>query len=193
MRRTVWTAAMVGVLLSAAACGPDEQAPGATPEGGGHDKRAYLTVTYDLSGGTTLKGTTEATAYVEGEFSLDSCTDYAKGGTKDGAGIFTLPYREKSQIEGKTVHLQANVAPYTGPGTYQGNKPLVGVMGSEPGLFIDSEGYTVGFEKEGATSTLTVNPDGSGSWKFTRMLPNSYALKPINGTITWTCAVRDID
>ncbi|MEV0458307.1 hypothetical protein [Catellatospora methionotrophica] len=188
MRPMMWSLAMAAVLLSATACDPEDAAE-KPPAGAGKYMSAYTTVTYDLSGGVSLKGTTEAAAYVEGEVSLDSCTKYGKGGTKDGKGIFTLPYREKSKIEGKTIHLQANVSPYQGPGTYEGNKPLAGVMGSEPGLFIDQEGYSVGFE--GATSTLTVNADGSGSWKFTGMLPNSHALKPINGTITWTCAERE--
>jgi hypothetical protein len=191
MRRTLRPAIMAAVLLTAAACGPDDPAAD-LPQGDDNAKKAFTTVTFDLSGGTALKGTTEANAYVEGEILLGSCAKYAQGGTKDGKGIFTMPYQEKSKIEGKTIHLQANVSPYNGPGTYEGNKVLTGVMGSEPGLFINTDGYTVGFEKEGATSTVTVNADGSGTWKFTRMLPNSYALKSIDGTISWTCGEKDL-
>ncbi|GHJ43118.1 hypothetical protein Cs7R123_04600 [Catellatospora sp. TT07R-123] len=192
MKKTTVVAVLAGVLAASAACGPDDTDGSLPGTGNGSVKKAFVTVTYDISGGTTLKGTTEAAAFVEGEILLHSCARYAEGGSKNGVGIFSMPYMEKSKIEGKTVHLQANVSPYHGPGTYEGNKPLVGVMGSEPGLFIDGEGYSVGFEKEGATSTFTVNKDGSGSWRFTRMLPNSYALKPINGTITWTCGERDL-
>ncbi|MBB5867501.1 hypothetical protein F4553_000880 [Allocatelliglobosispora scoriae] len=191
MKRMVWSAVMAGVLLCTAACGPEDAPAANAPQKDDKSKRAFTTVTFDLTGGVTLKGTTEANAYVEGEILLGSCAKYAAGGSKNGKTIFTMPYQEKAKIDGKTVHLQANVSPYQGPGTYEGNKVLTGVMGSEPGLFINTDGYSVGFEKEGATSTVTVNADGSGSWKFTHMLPNSYALKPIDGTISWTCGERD--
>ncbi|MEU3457299.1 hypothetical protein ABZ671_27405 [Micromonospora sp. NPDC006766] len=176
-----------GLLLALNACNDSDnpRAHGGDNQGAdGASEDARLTVTFDVTGGTTIKGT--VTDAVPSNSLSPSCAEYAAGTQSDGKTVFSVPSLVMAgPVDGHEVTIEAVVYDYNGPGTYPGDK-LSG-LGNPGNLMIDKQqqyeiltGVT--------TSQLVVDSKGGGSWTFTNLNARGDTPKPgLNGKISWTC------
>lgn len=117
-----------------------------------------------------------------------TCADYARGirdPRRSGAITFVTPVVE---TDGSTagafpVHFATGIdAGYAGPGTYESSTlhSLTGSLVVNVGQFIDF------FRSDPGMTTLTVNPNGSGTLSYTNWFSNG-SQSHISGTVAWTC------
>lgn len=181
------------VVLLAAGCGPDSSpGPGGGGGGGsgvepGAGGGAALTVTFDVEGEITLKGTTTDTVLPSPNgTSVDTCADYAKGGRRsNGKSYFILPLQLGGDLGGKRVALQVMVRDYTGPGNYTQEK--LTAEGVSFGVAVDDKPYVA--QGDGNGSIVSTDANGGGTFYFEKLAYSTGAdVSPgISGQITWTC------
>lgn len=175
--------AFAAALLAVPACHghSDKQAPSgqpsapaaapSTPATGGTSVTLHATL--------TLTGTISGTAiFTQTSTDFTSCAAYAA--KRDG---FELPRADKLALSsGQTVELADSPDQYNGPGTYTAAQ-----------LDQASATLTIGDTDEPyqpmpktATRTLTVKPDGSGSYTFGNWMDPGNRTE--SGSLTWTCS-----
>lgn len=180
-----------GLLAVSAACGNSSAAGDAASGGGGDsgsgtgDPMTHVTVA--VTGDVTAKGTSTALPATHSGTSWTSCGQYAKGETRDtGDKYFVLPENLDDRIDGRQVHVGAEIENYTGPATY-GLDQLTDVGGGA-GLGFDGKQYFIG---EGSTAKVTITSDGGGTWDFTGLVVqndnNTQSGGKLSGSLTWTC------
>jgi hypothetical protein len=196
-RRGWLVLAVAGGLAAVTACGPDA-ASGTGVQGGGQGgaqaggqggvdagagSGATLTVTFDVEGAATLKGTATDNVLptVNGQ-PVDTCADYAKGGKRDnGTAYFILPLGLGGDLAGQRISLNVRVRDYTGPGNYT-QEQLTG-EGSAFGVLVDEKAYVA--SSDGAGAIVSTDAKGDGSFYFEKLaLANG---GDIAGQISWTC------
>jgi hypothetical protein len=193
--RRIWLRGLAGLaagglMLFASACGSsDPQSPGGgNPAADGADgasEGARLTVTFDITGGTTIKGTVTADI-PSNSLAPTTCAEYAAGMQSDGRTVFSLPSLELAgQVGGHEVSVEAGVNDYNGPGTYTADK-LYGV-GSRANILVDKkQQYEVLVHT--TDTKMVVDAYGGGAWTFTHLSARSDTPQPgIDGKISWTC------
>jgi hypothetical protein len=187
-------ALVIAVVLLAAGCGPTEDgAPGGGGNGGGSGidqgagGGAALTVSFDVEGEITLKGTTTDTVLPSPNGrSVDTCADYAKGGQRsNGKAYFILPLRLGGDLDGKRVALQVMVRDYTGPGNYTQEK--LTAEGVSFGVAVDDKPYVA--QGDGNGSIVSTDANGGGTFYFEKLAYSTGGdVSPgISGQISWTC------
>ena len=134
-----------------------------------------LHATLTLSG--TLAGTV---SYTQSSNAFQSCADYAAKRDE-----FDLPHADTMKLpSGETVDLHDSPEHFNGAGTYEAAQ----LDQSSATLTVNDsdEPYQPG--AKGSTRTLTVKPDGSGTYTFSGWLdPGS---KSESGSLTWTCSAN---
>ena len=129
----------------------------------------------------TLSGTVNGTvSYTQSTNDFQSCAQYAAKRDE-----LDLPHADTVRLpSGETVDLHDSPEHFNGPGTYEAaqldqSSATLTVNGSD-------EPYQPG--AKGSTRTLTIKPDGSGSYTFSGWLdPGS---KTESGSLTWTCTAN---
>jgi len=193
VRRRVWLPLLaLAVLAAAAACGSNSGSgsgsttgagSGATTGAGTGQGGARLTVTFDVEGGVTLKGTaTDDILPSVGGKSVDTCADYAKGGKRgDGTSVFVLPLGLGGDLDGKNVSLNVQVRDYAGPGNYTDEQ--LTAEGGAFGVQVDDKAYVA--SSDGSGAIVSTDAKGGGTFYFEKLaLANG---GDIAGQITWTC------
>ena len=147
-------------------------APGSAPTGG---QGVRLNVSLQLTGAVT-----GSVKFAQAAPGGATCAAYAKGSN----GLFVLPEGGgTAKIKGTVVEINVVVdASYTGPGTYQSfsfGDP------STQAMIVDAGSANEPFQPAASTQSLTVKPDGSGSFTFTNW--QDPGLRSVNGSETWTC------
>jgi hypothetical protein len=182
-RRLAAAAALAGVLATAACGGSDDPGASGSDSDGGGGSGAAITMTFALTGATTVKGEHRATPGSDDGPAAETCAAYAKGSKESH---FVLPSLVNATVDGKKVFLGALVDPYAGPGTYR--KKDLHDQGSPPGIDVDGKLYLMLTD---STSEVTVGPDGGGSWTFTGLVvrdaDGTDGDDPVDGSVTWTC------
>jgi hypothetical protein len=190
-RNRSWLVLATAVLLaSTAACGGTSGSATSpsdgVPAGDGVSLGSTITMTFDIAGAATVKGTSSSIPGVDNGVDPDNCAAYAKGGQKNGKLHYVLPRDMHDPIDGKQLLVGALVDDYTGPGTY-GTDQLTD-MGSPAGIDIDGKIY---FQQRETKSEVVVDADGGGSWTFTELdvqkENNTQGGTPISGKVTWSC------
>lgn len=193
LRRRGWLPLMAAAVLAAAtACGSSSSsATGAgsgTGTGSGNGAGAgqggaRLTVTFDVEGGVTLKGTaTDDILPSVGGKSVDTCADYAKGGKRsDGTSVYVLPLSLGGDLGGKNVSLNVQVRDYTGPGNYTDEQ--LTAEGSGFGVLVDDKAYVA--SSDGSGAIVSTDAKGGGTFYFEKLALAGGG--DIAGQITWTC------
>lgn len=192
-----WLAlAAAGALLMLTACGPDDsagKAPGSAGSDSGSDAGAQagtaggdgakLTVTFDVEGGATLKGSTVDTVLPSPNGkSVDTCADYAKGGQRsNGKSYYSLPLKLGSDLSGKNVSVFVLVRDYAGPGNY--TEEHLTAEGASFGVQVDDKAYVQ--PSAGAGAIVSTDEKGGGSFYFEKL--TLAAGGDIAGMISWTC------
>lgn len=133
----------------------------------------------DLKGEITVKGTFSDSITSRGE----TCDQYVRG-LERATTLWVVPSPTANDIVGgHIVTLTAGVPSdkpstgYHGPGTYSQASAIVG------DVIVDNTSFVGG---DGATATITVADDGSGSLSFTGMQDTStYVVE--SGTEHWKC------
>jgi hypothetical protein len=186
MPKRVWTlvvlvAALAGCSDSASGDG-SPQLPAAAGGSG-----PMTTVTVDVSGEVTAKGTAKALPATYSGVDYKSCAGYGKGESDNGQQYFVLPRDLRDPIAGKRVSIGAEVEQYRGPGGYPIGR--LTDQGSPAGISFDGKLYFLG---SGATSTTTVTADGGGKWVFgglaVQNADNTESPGKLSGSVTWTCS-----
>ena len=190
---TVAAVGAAGVLALATACGADS---GSTTAGGsgsgsgsgrGTTGGATLTVTFDVEGEITLKGTTVDTVLPSTNgTSVDTCADYAKGGPRsNGKTYYILPLGLGGDLNGKRVIVNVYVRDYTGPGNYTQDK--LTHEGVAFGVQVDDKPYVAHGRSNG--SIVTTDAQGGGTFYFEKLAYSTGGdISPgISGMISWTC------
>jgi hypothetical protein len=181
-RRTATAAVSTIVVATLAACSaqasPSEDALSLGPQ---------LTVTFDLSGATTLKGTQTAAAPALTATFLKDCAEYARGSEQDdGKTIFAVAGLLDGDVDGHKVTAELWVDDYAGPGTYP--KDQLAAPGSEPSIAVDDVVYATW--PDSTASEVTTDGDGGGTWTFRKLAatgPGGLPADPVSGSLTWTC------
>ncbi|MDT5023933.1 MAG: hypothetical protein QOE61_359 [Micromonosporaceae bacterium] len=191
-----WARGLVGMaavasLLALGACGGGDGA--GTPAGpavDGGDSASLgptLTVTLDVTGETSIKGSSTSSAPSNNGISPKNCADYAKGSTKDnGKTYYVMPSLLGSDVDGKKVLVAALVSNYTGPGSY-GLGSISG-QGTAGGIEVGDRPYVI--QPQITKGELVTDAKGGATWTFTRLAFSDGSGKTspgINGKISWTC------
>ncbi|GIH16821.1 hypothetical protein Raf01_49930 [Rugosimonospora africana] len=146
-----------------------------------------LTVTFDVSGETALKGDTTSTAPTDNGQSPQSCAAYAKGdASEDGKIHYVLPTFLNGDIGGKHVLINALVEDYKGPGTYD----LDGMAGPGGGTDIEVDQRAYADQPDTSSGKVEVDGKGGGTFTFTRLAfsdGNGQVSPGISGKVSWTC------
>lgn len=205
----------LGLLLGTAACGSSgsdgasssSAGDGSTAEGGAADDGggsgdgggdaggssacggeiyvATVCAEVAISGARTVDGT--AASPVGGAVSADgvaTCATWAKGDDGD----LELPLFLDGLSDGTRFGLESLVTDYGGPGTYDLDQ-LSG-SGSNFTIALGEERFTASPDG-GASATITVAADGSGSFSASGFQIDDGAgtfSDPIDAEVTWTCA-----
>ena len=199
-RLTARVTVVMGVLTLAACAGDPNRSAStaarglaagqpATSRGASGATMAVLHATVSISGGLT------ATGAFDDPLPVATCAEVAAGGTmrppRDGsAPLFNLP--EPPEVRGNPGSVGGGhtfssdvSATYRGPGTYTGRQLNATQMRVDTP--VGSEDTHI-FAHPDNIGTLTVKPDGSGSFQFTGWQdPGSVT---ISGQVTWTCVER---
>ncbi|MFC4069952.1 hypothetical protein [Actinoplanes subglobosus] len=192
-RRTASALMAVIAVATLTACGSAEAGPGPIfdtgPPGSEISDEVALsiaprvTLTFDITGAKTLRGTATALAPSGGAHFLEYCDEYAKG-TADGqylaAGLLDGP------VDGHKVTMEMRVSGYAGPGTYP--KDQLAAPGSRPNIAIDGTVY--GTWSNSTAGTATTDGKGGGTWTFGKLAKTGEGGLPgaaISGTVSWTC------
>lgn len=145
-------------------------APAAPTTGaGGVTLHATLTVTGTVSGTAT---------FTETSTDFASCADYAAKRDR-----FELPRADNIKLSsGQPVELGDSPEHYHGPGTYAAAE----LDQASATLSIGNTDEPYQPAPKDSTRTLTVKPDGSGSYTFGNWIdPGSHSE---SGSLTWTCS-----
>jgi hypothetical protein len=176
-------AATAAVGLLAPATVPALGTPSAPPPNG-----AVLHATLTVSGGISFTGS------FDDPLPIATCADVVKRGTilpgSGGVVAFYVPSPPQSSggnpgpvSGGHNFMTDVAAMPYHGPGTYTGSALNATQMDvdTRPG---DQETHIFAFPT--GVGTMIIDPDASGSFKFTELLdPGSVR---ISGQVTWTCS-----
>jgi hypothetical protein len=117
-----------------------------------------------------------------------SCATFAQGTRNvDGTGFAVPGPSLSATIDGHSVLIPVSVSPYPGPNTYGLDQGLQ--LGA--GVVIDDTNYLVVGEDQ--TASVTVDPDGSGSFVFSGLHSGSLATGTVSadaiaGQLSWTCS-----
>jgi hypothetical protein len=110
-----------------------------------------------------------------------TCAQVGSMGTGAPAGLkpqFDVP----TPAAGGSVFILAGVVPYTGPGSY--GRPAV-LAGGGTDIRIGPTSYNA--LAPGASVSVTVSADGSGTFAFAGATPTGATRPTLSGTVTWTC------
>lgn len=180
--------------LALCACGGKPGASANAALAASEAKRAIATVAYAVGGDASFNGTVQSpvSAYDANHIVMpaDTCASWARGGTDaEGTGYFLFAHAESPEA-GMVLSLKD----YHGPGTYEGKKLLKGFLaglGDTPALRIGQHAFrpTFGDEQPMTTSTVVVNADGSGSWRFRNLFEDGShdPIRYVTGMVSWTC------
>ena len=121
-----------------------------------------------------------------------SCAAYAAS----PSGVFFPPELEVVAAD-ESLYFSATTAGYHGPGDYAsaGNGALTGTI--SVGVGVGAGGaqqttYSIFRSGIGGSSSMTVRPDGSGTFEFSEwgsdeVRGNTGSAASISGTVSWTC------
>lgn len=165
--------AQVAKAIQSPAAGAGGQKLGACGSNSYPVSEPLACLTYDLTGGLTEKGTTVS--------SIDeskTCADWVKGTVFGGGPALKMP-APGGVTQGKFLGLSGTIANYKGAGTYQkGDLSVISADLSAPAQYEQGDS---------STATMTINPDGSGSFTFGNYTGKEGASGTASGTVTWTC------
>jgi hypothetical protein len=119
-----------------------------------------------------------------------SCAAFAQGiRNADGTGFGVTSPPIGATVGGHAVLIPVSVSPYPGPGAYGRDQGVQ--LGA--GVIIDNTNYLLADEGQDYVVTVTVNPDGSGSFSFTNLHAGSLDTgqatdASISGSDVWTCS-----
>ena len=121
-----------------------------------------------------------------------TCSAYAAS----PGGVFFPPEFDVVAAD-HSFYFSATAAAYAGPGEYRsaGNGSLTGTISLGVGVGgAQQTTYTIFRSAIGGSSSMTVRPDGSGTFMFTdwgsdEVRGNTGSAASISGTIAWTCGM----
>jgi hypothetical protein len=175
-------AAVTAALLASATVPAPGTASAPSPNG------AVLHVTITVSGGISFTGS------FDDPLPIATCADVVKRGTilpgSGGVVAFYVPSPPQSPggnpgpvSGGHNFMTDVAAMPYHGPGTYTGSALNATQMDVDTRPD-DQETHIFAFPT--GVGTMIINPDASGSFKFTELEdPGSVR---ISGQVTWTCS-----
>ena len=119
-----------------------------------------------------------------------SCAAYAAS----SGGVFFPPEFDVVAAD-HSLYFSAMAAGYHGPGDYAsaGNGPLTGTISVGVGVGgAQQTTFSIFRSMIGGSSSMTVRPDGSGSFTFTEwgsdeVRGDTGSAASISGTVSWTC------
>jgi hypothetical protein len=188
LRRLAGVAAACGALV-AGACGGGVD--GSTLPASGDDEAASagatLTVTFDITGDATVRGSATMPAATSG-LDAPTCANFARGNDVEGKVVFAVPslVGTDGSVGGHQVSVEALIRDYTGPGSY-GQDALSGFANPANILVDNQRQYAI--PPDGTRTQVVTDASGSGTWTFARLTHNdgSGTVADIAGTIRWTC------
>jgi hypothetical protein len=187
--RVVAAVVLGGLLSFTAACGGSDGGSGGSGDilsDGGSDNSPHVDVTVDITGDTTMKGSSTGGLPTNHGLDYDSCAKYAAGEDDDGAKELVMGQSLHEKIGDKLVLVGVKIKNYHGAGTYE-KEDLSDVAG---GAGIDLGG-TLYLQYGDSVSTMTADGKGGGKWVFTDLTKGNpdgtRGSHNIAGTITFTC------
>lgn len=120
-----------------------------------------------------------------------TCAAYAAS----AGGVFFAPEFDVTSAD-HSLFFSATATSYTGPGDYSsaGNGTITGTISVGVGVGTGQQtAYSIFRSQINGSSTMSVRPDGSGSFTFSEwgsdeVRGNSGSAANISGTLTWTCS-----
>lgn len=197
MRLRALTIALAGIVLAACLPGTAGSSPTASARppsqpSSGPELAGSVSVQgdYELSASFTTRVAEHAEGVPTPPAMPASCAEYAMGfqatSQDDNARAFLPPV---VQTTGKpAVFIRSMISSgYGGPGTYNSNA----TPGLSGGATVQGDAFTVYHSTTGSTTTLTVQPDGSGTLSFSRWrsteVRGGIIAGYLSGTVTWSC------
>lgn len=186
--RARMVAITAGLLLATAGCGDDPSGPaGANDDGGTSAGEPTIQATFDITGVVTVKDT--VTSILPAGYSGTkpaTCDEYAKGSTtSSGKPVLMLPnFVTEDSIGGQRLTVDGKVSDYHGPGTYP--RSQLSGQGGAIAIMTGDHSLSAG---DKSNLSVTINPDGSGSFTFDQLMGMSNGTTPesISGKLSWTC------
>jgi len=152
-----------------------------TPSGTALSSGVKLLGSYSLSGAIAKHA-----SFVDDVLTAKSCAAVASHGTGSafagGPAEFAVPTPPPPSGNATNVYFTAGVSPYKGPGTFSKEDILKSGGGD---LTVGTAMYNPVAAR--ATASMTVRPDGSGSFTFANAPPVTSGPS-LSGTVTWTCS-----
>ncbi len=148
---------------------------------------AVLHATATVSGAANFSGSYDVQTL------LPSCAEVAKTGSRppdpvNGNSFYVpIPMAPRGAsygtVSGHVFSTDAAAHPYHGPGSYSGKSLSATQLDADTPAGSEEKGI---FAFPDNIGTLTVNPDGSGSFKFDGLEDPGSAR--VSGTVVWTCS-----
>ncbi|MBU2665988.1 hypothetical protein KOI35_20970 [Actinoplanes bogorensis] len=187
--RMIAGTALAGLMALTAGCSSTDSSQDLSGDTGMTVQDLHLSVSLDVSGAVTAKGTSNAPMATNNGVDYESCDEYGAGESNtDGVKYLVLPQMPIDNIGGRQVFIGAMIKNYHGAGTYE--KATLTDTGSPPGI---SFAGTLYFTQSNTTSQITADGKGGGTWTFTDLsVQNADGTHggggdAVSGSVTWEC------